>query len=229
MTCAAADDELRVVAHRWLSASGADPRCARTDSTARSTVAGVRSLRQRRCLSGHSRAKHGLHSIASETTAAAVGQRRRELQATTSHRSRPRARRRQPRRAAEPESLLTATSAAAKRSTTSASDVTPHRLRTRASAARAATSSPIARSFAEPSTTTFAPALRERGGQRAVMRGGPAFRGPVLRARHQCDERLRRGAAECVARSRSRLCGIAGEPRPQRRAAATRGGSAPRG
>ena len=59
----------------WLPPAS---RLARMGLDGTSTVAAPRSLRQRKCPSGHSRAKHGLHSTLSETTAARIGQRRRE-------------------------------------------------------------------------------------------------------------------------------------------------------
>src|SRR5688572_8895246 len=50
--------ELLVGSHQRLPRR----RLARSESTARSTVAGAMSFKHLRCFSGHSRAKHGLHS-----------------------------------------------------------------------------------------------------------------------------------------------------------------------
>src|SRR6185503_7172207 len=58
--------ELLVGVHRRAS----EARAERSVSTARSTMAGVRSFMHLKCLSGHSRSKQGLHSMSSDTTAA---------------------------------------------------------------------------------------------------------------------------------------------------------------
>ena len=83
-------------------------------------------------------------------------------------------------------------------------------------AARAATSSPIARSFAEPSTTTSAPSPASARGELAEVRRGPALRRAVLRARHQRDEPRARPAGRAPPQALE-VARIAAQPRPQRR------------
>ena len=77
------------------------------------------------------------------------------------------------------------------------------------------------RSFAEPSTTTSAPALASAAAKRAVVCGGPALRGAVLRARHQAPRACapasahapRAAARDCADRCASRGCNAAGSDR----------------